>query len=69
MTRYRLTPQAFDNLFDIWSYIAQDSPADAERVEEMIYLACERLALATDWNCPQGADRASCAFLASDTIP
>ena len=43
MTRYQLTPQALDDLFDIWSYIAQDSPAAADRVEEAIYLACERL--------------------------
>jgi toxin ParE1/3/4 len=43
MTRYQLTPQALDDLFDIWSYIAQDSPAAADRVEETIYLACERL--------------------------
>lgn len=43
MTRYRLTPQAFDDLFEIWSYIAQDNPAAADRVEEAIYLACERL--------------------------
>ena len=44
MTRYRLTPQAFDDLFDIWGYIAQDAPAAADRVEEAIYLACGRLA-------------------------
>jgi plasmid stabilization system protein ParE len=44
MTRYQLTPQALDDLFDMWSYIAQDSPAAADRVEEAIYLACERLA-------------------------
>ncbi len=44
MTRYQLTPQALDDLFDTWSYIAQDSPAAADRVEEAIYLACERLA-------------------------
>ena len=43
MTRYRFTPQAFEDLFDIWSYIAQDNPAAADRVEEEIYLACERL--------------------------
>jgi plasmid stabilization system protein ParE len=44
MTRYRLTPQAFDDFFDIWSYIAQDNPAAADGVKETIYLACERLA-------------------------
>ena len=44
MTHYQLTPQALDDLFAIWSYIAKDSPAAADRVEEAIYLACERLA-------------------------
>jgi plasmid stabilization system protein ParE len=44
MTRYQLTPQALDDLFDIWSYIAQDNPPAADRVEEAIYLACVRLA-------------------------
>jgi plasmid stabilization system protein ParE len=44
MTHFQLTPQALDDLFDIWSYIAQDSPAAADRVEEAIFLACEHLA-------------------------
>jgi plasmid stabilization system protein ParE len=44
MTRYRFTPQALNDLFDIWSYIAQDSPEAADRVEEAIYDACELLA-------------------------
>lgn len=44
MTRYRFTPQALNDLFDIWSYIARDSPEAADRVEEAIYDACELLA-------------------------
>jgi antitoxin ParD1/3/4 len=44
MTRYRLTPQAFDDLFEIWSYIARDNPEAADQVEDAIYLACEQLA-------------------------
>lgn len=44
MGEYQFTPQALDDLFDIWSYIAQDSPAAADRVEEAIFLACELLA-------------------------
>lgn len=44
MTRYRFTPQAIDDLFEIWSYIAQDNPQAADRVEEAIYEACELLA-------------------------
>jgi len=44
MIRYQLTPQALGDLFELWTYIALDSPAAADRVEEAIYLACERLA-------------------------
>ena len=44
MTRYRFTPQALNDLFDVWSYIAQDNPKAADRVEEAIYDACELLA-------------------------
>lgn len=43
MTRYHVTPQALDDLFEIWSYIAQDNPTAADRVEEAIYAACEIL--------------------------
>ena len=44
MTRYQLSPQAHDDLFDIWIYIAQDNPAAADRVQEAVYTACEFLA-------------------------
>jgi len=44
MIRYRLTPQAVDDLFDIWSFVAQDNPEAADRVEEEIYRACDLLA-------------------------
>ena len=44
MTRYRFTPQAARDLFDIWDYIAQDSPRAADKVEEAISLACVLLA-------------------------
>ncbi|MGH9741854.1 MAG: type II toxin-antitoxin system RelE/ParE family toxin [Candidatus Acidiferrum sp.] len=44
MTRYRFTPQALNDLFDIWAYIAQDNPAAANRVERAIYDSCELLA-------------------------
>ncbi len=33
---YQFTPQAIDDLFQIWSYIAQDSLDAANRVEEVI---------------------------------
>ena len=44
MSRYRFTPQALDDLFEIWSYIARDNLAAADRVEETIHQACELLA-------------------------
>lgn len=41
---YQFTPQAIDDLFEIWSYIARDSPDAANRVEESVYQACAFLA-------------------------
>jgi hypothetical protein len=34
MSSYQFTPQAVADLFDIWSFIAQDNPTAADRVEE-----------------------------------
>jgi plasmid stabilization system protein ParE len=44
MSSYRLTPQAANDLVEIWSYIARDSVEAANRVEEAIYEACSFLA-------------------------
>jgi plasmid stabilization system protein ParE len=44
MSLYLLTPQAEDDLINIWSYIAQDSLDAANRVETQIYAACAFLA-------------------------
>jgi plasmid stabilization system protein ParE len=44
MSPYLLTPQAEEDLFDIWSYIARDSLDAANRVETEIYGACAFLA-------------------------
>lgn len=44
MTLYRFTPQAADDLFEIWEYIARDSVDAANRVEAAIYEACDFLA-------------------------
>ena len=44
MTRYRFTPQALDDLFDIWTYIAQDNLDAANRVEDEIHNSCDLLA-------------------------
>src|SRR5438046_870475 len=40
MSSYLLTPLAEDDLFALWSYIAQDNIAAADKVEAQIYAAC-----------------------------
>ncbi len=40
MSSYALTPLAKADIFDIWSYIADDSQEAANRVEQAIYKAC-----------------------------
>jgi antitoxin ParD1/3/4 len=40
MTSYVLTPLAKADIFEIWSYIADDSENAADRVEQAIYNAC-----------------------------
>jgi antitoxin ParD1/3/4 len=40
MSAYALTPLAKADIFDIWSYIADDSEEAADRVEQSIYDAC-----------------------------
>jgi len=44
MSQYRFTPQAVADLFEIWNYIAQQSPQAADRVEDAIHAACCLLA-------------------------
>ncbi len=44
MSGYQFTPQAIEDLFEIWSYIAGDDLEAASRVEEAIYAACAFLA-------------------------
>jgi plasmid stabilization system protein ParE len=44
MSVYVLTPLAKADIFDIWSYIAEDSEDAADRVEQAIYAACEFVA-------------------------
>jgi len=44
MSRYQFTPQVSDDLGDIWSFIARDNPAAADRVEAAIFRACDLLA-------------------------
>jgi plasmid stabilization system protein ParE len=44
MSSYQFTPQAVEDLFEIWCYIAGDDLDAANRVEEAIYAACATLA-------------------------
>jgi plasmid stabilization system protein ParE len=44
MSSYQFTPQAVEDLFEIWSYIAGDDLEAANCVEEAIYAACASLA-------------------------
>ena len=44
MSSYQFTPQAVTDLFDIWSFIAEDNPAAADRVEDAVFRACDFLA-------------------------
>lgn len=44
MSGFVLTPQARDDLEEIWSYIARDSPEAADRVMERMRAAMRRLA-------------------------
>jgi plasmid stabilization system protein ParE len=40
MSSYQFTPQAIEDLFEIWSYIAGDDVEAASRVEEAIHAGC-----------------------------
>jgi plasmid stabilization system protein ParE len=44
MNKFQFTPQASNDLFEIWGYIANDSPRAADRAEAAILAACETLA-------------------------
>lgn len=44
MRRFRLSPEARNDLFDIWAYIAEDSIDSADRVREEFYQAFTKLA-------------------------
>jgi antitoxin ParD1/3/4 len=44
MSAYALTPLAKADIFNIWSYIADDNVDAADRVEQAIYDACALMA-------------------------
>jgi antitoxin ParD1/3/4 len=41
MSRYQFTPEAIDDLLEIWSYIARDNAQAADRVEAAVFRACD----------------------------
>ena len=43
MKGYELSPEARDDLQEIWVYIASDNLSAADKLEEDIYTACELL--------------------------
>lgn len=44
MSRFQLTPQAIEDLFEIWTYIARDNLEAANAVEDAVYESCDFLA-------------------------
>jgi plasmid stabilization system protein ParE len=43
MKGYEFSPEARDDLQEIWAYIAGENPGAADQLEEDIYAACELL--------------------------
>jgi len=43
MSGYQFTPQAEDDLFEIWSYIAVENGEAANRAEDAVHVACALL--------------------------
>ena len=46
MSAYALTPLAQADIFEIWCYIATESEAAADRVEQAVFDACAQVARA-----------------------
>ncbi len=44
MNGWEFSPDAKRDLQEIWTYIAQDNPSAADRLEADIFAACDRLA-------------------------
>ncbi len=40
---YELSPEAFQDLQDIWDYITEDNPDAADRIQDEIIVDCESL--------------------------
>jgi antitoxin ParD1/3/4/toxin ParE1/3/4 len=44
MSEFRLSPQAFRDIDEIWEFTAEDNLDAADRIREEIFAACEKLA-------------------------
>jgi plasmid stabilization system protein ParE len=44
MKSYRLSSEALEDISEIWHYIASDSLASADRIEQAIFDACDSIA-------------------------
>lgn len=44
MSDFRLSPQAFRDIDEIWEFIAEDNLDAADRIRDEIFAACEKLA-------------------------
>jgi len=60
MGQYQFTPQAVSDLLEIWSFIAQDNPEAADRVEEAVFLSRQ---LSTRWSREERSDSVASSFL------
>jgi antitoxin ParD1/3/4/toxin ParE1/3/4 len=44
MSGFKLSPEAFRDIEEIWEFIAEDNLDAADRVREKIFTACEKIA-------------------------
>lgn len=44
MSEFKLSPQAFNDVDEIWEFIAEDNLDAADRVRDEIFAACDKLA-------------------------
>jgi plasmid stabilization system protein ParE len=63
MNGYQFTLQASDDLLNMWSFIARDNVAAADRVEKEIFRACDLLA-----EFPTGKKQAERSYIVASPI-
>ena len=71
MNAYRFTPQAEDDLFEIWAFITSDSLEAADHVEAAVHEACALLAArwpSSSRPSQNRSDHATITFLATSAL-